>query len=86
MPEKKSTSKNLTSIADQGSGRDLGRASYRAEQARDAVIMFAFGWHPTPGYTDFFEQSLFDIFPPQFIFHQRLLRDTYFFRCMYVCP
>lgn len=69
MPEKKSTSTNSTSIADRGpGGSDLGRASYRAEQARDAVIIFAFGWHPTPGYTDFFEQSAIDIFPPEFIF------------------
>lgn len=70
MPENKSTSKKSTSVSDQGTGRgDLGRASYRAEQARDAVIIFAFGWHPTPGYTDFFEQSMIDIFPPEFIFH-----------------
>jgi hypothetical protein len=68
MPEKKSTSTTSNSVADNG-GRDLGRASYRAEQARDAVIIFAFGWHPTPGYTDFFEQSPIDIFPPEFILH-----------------
>jgi hypothetical protein len=69
MPEKKSTSANSTSIADKGTGgSDLGRAGYRAEQARDAVIIFAFGWHPTPGYTDFFEQSPIDVFPPEFIF------------------
>ena len=70
MPENKSTSKKSTSVSDQGTGRgDLGRASYRAEQARDSVIIFAFGWHPTPGYTDFFEQSMIEIFPPEFIFH-----------------
>lgn len=70
MPEKKSTSANSKSVADNApDGRNLGRASYRAEQARDAVIIFAFGWHPTPGYVDFFEQSPIDIFPPQFIFH-----------------
>lgn len=70
MPENKSTSKKSTSVSDQGTGgADLGRASYRAEQARDAVIIFAFGWHPTPGYTDFFEQSMIEIFPPEFIFH-----------------
>lgn len=70
MPEKKSTSTSSTSTADKGpGGRDLGRASYRALQARDAVIIFAFGWHPTPGYIDFFEQSPIDIFPPEFIFH-----------------
>ena len=69
MPEKKSTSTVSTSVAENGpGGTDLGRATYRAEQARDAVIIFAFGWHPTPGYTDFFEQSPIDIFPPQFIF------------------
>lgn len=69
MPEKKSTSTSSKSVADEiaGSG-NLGRANYRAEQARDAVIVFAFGWHPTPGYIDFFEQSPIDIFPPEFIF------------------
>src|SRR5687768_2321234 len=69
MPEKKSTSTSSTSVADNGpGGANLGRASYRAEQARDAVIIFAFGWHPTPGYIDFFEQSPIDVFPPEFIF------------------
>lgn len=69
MPDKKSSSANATSIADNAAGNsDLGRASYRAEQARDAVIIFAFGWNPTPGYTNFFEQSPIDVFPPEFIF------------------
>ena len=69
MPDKKSTSKESTSITGTGpGGGDLGRASYRAEQAQDTVIIFAFGWHPTPGYTDFFEQSPIDVFPPEFIF------------------
>lgn len=69
MPEKKSTSANSTSVADKGpGGSDLGRASYRAEQARDAVTIFGFGCNPTPGYTNFFEQSAIDIFPPEFIF------------------
>jgi len=69
MPDKKSTSTTSTSVADNGPGATgLGRASYRAEQARDAVIIFAFGWHPTPGYTDFFEQSPIDVFPPEFLF------------------
>lgn len=69
MAEKKSTSKDETSVAEKGpGGSELGRAGYRAEQARDAVIIFAFGWHPTPGYVDFFEQSAIDIFPPEFIF------------------
>lgn len=69
MPEKKTTSANSTSVADKGpGGSDLGRASYRAEQTPDAVIIFAFGWHPRPGYTDFFEQSAIEIFPPEFIF------------------
>jgi hypothetical protein len=69
MPEKKSTSTSAsTTVSDTGpGGSQLGRASYRAEQARDTVIIFAMGWHPTPGYVDFFEQSLIDIFPPQFI-------------------
>jgi hypothetical protein len=69
MPDKKSTSANSKSVAENGpGGSDLGRASYRAEQARDAVIIFAFGWHPTPGYVDFFEQSPIEVFPPEFIF------------------
>ncbi|HEX2268561.1 MAG TPA: hypothetical protein VHH35_03460 [Pyrinomonadaceae bacterium] len=70
MPEKKSIPTSQTSTADKGAeGNDLGRANYSAEQARDAVIIFASGVHPTPGYTDFFEQSPLRIFPPQFIFH-----------------
>src|SRR5688572_26734425 len=69
MPDKKTTSTTSTSVAENDPARrDLGRANYRAEQARDAVIIFAFGWHPTPGYIDFFEQSPIDIFPPEFIF------------------
>jgi hypothetical protein len=69
MPEKKSTSTSTTTpIAETGAGgSQLGRASYRAEQARDTVIIFATGWHPTPGYVDFFEQSAIDVFPPEFI-------------------
>lgn len=67
MPEKKSTSASTT-IAETGpGGSQLGRASYRAEQVRDTVIIFAMGWHPTPGYVDFFEQSPIEIFPPEFI-------------------
>ena len=69
MPQKKSTSTTSTSATDEvAGGGNLGRANYRAEQARDAVIVFAFGVHPTPGYIDFFEQSPIDIFPPEFIF------------------
>jgi hypothetical protein len=72
MREKKTTSTRSTSsisVADRGpGGSQLGRASYRGIQTRDAVIIFAFGVHPTPGYVDFFEQSPIDIFPPQFIF------------------
>jgi hypothetical protein len=69
MPEKKSSSKETTSGADNGpGGSDLGRANYFAQQAQDAVIIFAFGLHPTPGYADFFEQSPIDVFPPEFIF------------------
>jgi len=69
MPEKKSTSTSAsTTIAETGpGGSQLGRASYRAEQVRDTVIIFAMGWHPTPGYVDFFEQSPLTIFPPEFI-------------------
>jgi hypothetical protein len=70
MREKKSTSTSSTSVAENApGGRDLGRASYHAIQSRDTVIIFAFGSHPTPGYTDFFEQSPIEIFPPEFIFH-----------------
>lgn len=66
MPENKSTS--TVNVADTGpGGSELGRASYRAEQVPDAVIIFAMGWHPTAGYVDFFEQSPIRIFPPQFI-------------------
>jgi hypothetical protein len=69
MPEKKSTSTAAsTTVSETGpAGSQLGRASYRAEQVRDTVIIFAMGWHPTPGYVDFFEQSPVDVFPPQFI-------------------
>lgn len=68
MPEKKSTSTS-TDISDSGpGGSELGRASYNAQQVPDAVIIFATGCHPTPGYVDFFEQSPIRIFPPQFIF------------------
>ena len=70
MPEKKSTSTTSSSVAvNAPGGWDLGRASYQALQTQDTVIVFAFGWHPTPGYTDFFEQSPIDVFPPEFIFH-----------------
>ena len=69
MPEKKSTSTTSTAVADNiPVNINLGRASYLAEQTRDAVIIFAFGSHPTHGYTDFFEESPIDVFPPQFIF------------------
>jgi hypothetical protein len=69
MPDKKSTSTETTTVADNGGRSDLGRANYFAQQAQEAVIVFAFGVHPTPGYFDFFEQSPIDIFPPEFIFH-----------------
>lgn len=66
MPEKKPTSTiNVPDIGPGGS--QLGRASYRAEQVPNAVIIFATGWHPTAGYVDFFEQSSLRIYPPQFI-------------------
>ena len=69
MPEKKSPSTSAsTTVSEIGpGGGQLGRASYRAEQVRDTVIIFAMGWHPTPGYVDYFEQSAIDVFPPQFI-------------------
>src|SRR4030095_16105974 len=57
-----------TTVAETGpGGSELGHATYRAEQARDTVIIFAMGWHPTPGHVDFFEQSAITIFPPEFI-------------------
>jgi len=66
MPQEEPTT---TDVAEQGpGGSELGRAVYRAEQAPDAVILFATGWHPTAGYVDFFEQSPLRIYPPQFIF------------------
>jgi hypothetical protein len=46
---------------------ELCAASYRAQQVPGAVLIFAEGIHPTSGYQVFFEQSLIDIFPPQFI-------------------
>src|ERR1044072_359064 len=69
MPEKKSTSASAsTTVAETGPcGSQLGHASYRAEQVRDTVIIFAMGWHPTAGYVDFFDQSPIRIFPPEFI-------------------
>ncbi len=68
MPDKKSPSTETTTVADNSGGSDLGRANYFAQQAQDAVIIFAFGVHPTPGYIDFFEQSPVEVFPPEFIF------------------
>src|SRR6185503_10849603 len=68
MPDKKSPSAETTAVADNGGHSDLGRADYAAQQVQEAVIIFAFGVHPTPGYFDFFEQSPIDVFPPQFIF------------------
>ena len=66
MPEDNSTS--TVNVKETGpGGTQLGRASYQAEQVPNAVIIFANGWHPTAGYTDFFEQSPLRIFPPQFI-------------------
>lgn len=65
MPEKKSTSTDISDVGPGGSV--LGRATYTAEQVSDAVIIFATGCHRTPGYIDFFEQSPIRIFPPQFI-------------------
>lgn len=71
MPKKKATSTSAsasTTVAETGpGGSELGRATYRAEQVRDTVIIYATGWHPTPGYVDFFEQSAITIFPPEFI-------------------
>ena len=69
MPSKKATSTSAsTTVTETGpGGSELGRASYRAEQIRDTVIIYAMGWHPTPGYVDFFEQSAINIFPPEFI-------------------
>ena len=69
MPKKKATSTSIsTNVTETGpGGSELGHATYHAEQISDTVIIFAMGWHPTPGYVDFFEQSAINIFPPEFI-------------------
>ena len=74
-PDKKSSTTTSTSdtssdsVAEKGpGGSELGRASYSALQTQEAVIIFAVGVHPTSGYSDFFEQSPIDIYPPEFIF------------------
>jgi hypothetical protein len=60
---------SATAVAEKGpGGSELGRASYSAVQTSEAVVIFAVGVHPTSGYTDFFEQSPIDIYPPEFIF------------------
>ena len=67
MPEMNSTTSTINISETGPGGSELGRASYRAEQVPDAVIIYAMGWHPTAGYVDFFEQSPLRIYPPQFI-------------------
>ncbi len=52
-------------------GGTVGPVFYRAQQVPGAVVIFAEGWNPTPSYTNYFEQSPLEIYPPQFI-----LRNT----------
>lgn len=55
---------NAPSAADGGT---VGPVAYRAQQIPGAVVIFAEGFNPTPGYTNVFEQSPIEIYPPQFI-------------------
>lgn len=43
-------------------------ADYTAEQIPGRVVITASGFHNTSGYKVFFQQSLLDIYPPQFSF------------------
>lgn len=48
---------------------NLGRAQYAAVQLRSAVRIYAVGFNPTTGYTNYFQQTPADIWPPQFEFY-----------------
>src|SRR5690349_20954499 len=45
---------------------ELCSATYRAQQVPGVVILTATGLHPTSGYSQFFEQAMIDVFPPEF--------------------
>jgi hypothetical protein len=47
----------------------LGRAQYAAVQLKSAVRIYAVGFNPTTGYTNYFQQTPIDIWPPQFEFY-----------------
>jgi hypothetical protein len=47
----------------------LGRAQYAAIQYRSAIRIYAVGFNPTTGYTNYFQQTPLDIWPPQFEFY-----------------
>lgn len=54
---------HLASVAEDGGCRDV---TYAAEQIPGAVIINAYGEHPTSGWQTFFEQLPIKIWPPQF--------------------
>jgi hypothetical protein len=47
----------------------LGHAQYAAIQYRSAVRIYAVGFNPSTGYTNYFQQTPLDIWPPQFEFY-----------------
>lgn len=47
----------------------LGRAQYAAVQLKSAVRIYAVGFNPTTGYTNYFQQKPIEIWPPQFNFY-----------------
>jgi len=52
--------------------KEMSRATYRAEQFPEAVVVFATGVHHETGYRVSFERVGVTVFPPQFSFmHQR---------------
>jgi hypothetical protein len=60
--------KNSPKTAGAGSsGGTVGQVAYRAQQVPGAVVIFAEGFNPTAGYTNYFEESPLEIYPPQFI-------------------
>jgi hypothetical protein len=57
-----------TRSAQRDNDEHLGRAQYAAVQLRSAVRVYAVGFNPTAGYTNYFERARIDIWPPQFDF------------------
>ncbi|HEY0143616.1 MAG TPA: hypothetical protein VGF48_22185 [Thermoanaerobaculia bacterium] len=51
-----------------GAREDLGRANYFALRIGRIVKLFAFGANPSGGWTNYFELSPIQIYPPQFLF------------------